>query len=764
MHSMGAVSRTVEEGLDHVVRNLVTITLLTLVGMAVLYPYTAEAAFISGVVLDSENGQPLANANIRVVGTQRGVATDLDGRFLLQPSPLGKVSLEISNLGYATHTEELVVTVEGIKDLTVFLISDPVELDQVVYTATRTIQLLKNVPVATELITSKDIEQSEATTVSEALQNEIGIDIREDFAGQGVTIQGMDPERVLVLVDGSRVIGRVDGSIDLNQLSTQDVQQIEIVKGAVSTLYGSEAIGGVINVITSRNTAPFSLGAQVSGGGYIPSQGNDELNRTRIHAPIAGSALDLSLGSEKTRFRSGLRFDTNDIMDSDPSTAHTEGVEGADKVTGFARLSHDITPPATLTLGFRTNQEEKLWIEDAGLQSVQVAYDDEEFNRRVDLSAELDCRPGWAEVYSLKIYRSQNTHDWAKYTQTDNRIRRDFSESDEEYLEIGGQATRNFGAAHRVIFGADVYWWDIEAHNLMSSALRSDFNAKINAWDAFVQDEFILNPRFTLVPGVRYEQHEVYGVHISPKISAMWKPWDSIRVRSSVGRGYRAPSSKELYYTFNHASAGYIVRGNPDLEPETSISYTFSVEHTYKDRSTSRISMFYNDMENLIDFDSLGVTEEFYTGIYQYENIVSAWTRGVEIERTFLVGNNWRYGIAYSYLETRNRETDQELMRRPKHSARFLVNWHPEPWNFRLWARYTGAMWFQDRFGTDDQVSNEQTNPYTLWNLAVSRELPHGFRAACKLENLFDETDARYGPYRGRTALFILSYNYSTQQ
>ncbi len=737
------------------------ILLLSLAAVSPVLTHPATAASLQGIVIDAGTREPLAGAHVRVIGTQLGDATDADGRFSIEHIPSGAVKVEVSHLGYATITEKLAIPAQGLSDVELYLIPEAVELDQVVYTATRTMQLLKNVPITTELVTAAEIEKAVAFNVSDALDNEIGVDVREDFAGQGVMLQGMDPERVLILVDGNRVIGRVNGSIDLSQLSTQNVKQIEVVKGAVSTLYGSEAIGGVINVITDDNPKPLTLSAQVAGGGYLPAPRNDELDRLRLAADLASYGLDATMSRGKANFAAGLRYDTNGIMDSDPTTNHTEGIEGADKVYGHARLSYDITKPATLTLGVRTQQEKKHWIEDAGLQSVQVSYDDEEYNRRVDLSGEWTCRPGWAEMYSAKVYRSQNTHDWSKYTQGDVRHRKDYSESDEDYTEVGAQLTRRIGLAHRVTMGADHYWWNIEAHNRMGASLSSDFAAKLTAWDAFLQDEWLLLSNLTLVPGVRYEQHKVYGVHISPKLSAMWSPVESINLRASVGRGYRAPSSKELYYTFNHASAGYIVQGNPDLVPETSTSYTISAEHTYENRSTSRISFFYNDLENLIDFDSLGVTEEYYTGIYQYENIVSAWTRGMELERTFRVAKRWRLGIAYSFLETLNRETELPLLRRPKHSGRFLVNWSPDPWNLRLWGRYTGEMYFQDIFGTDDQISSETTEPYTLWNLTVSRDFSAGLRAAFKVENILDQTHTRYGPYRGRTVSMVLSYKYS---
>lgn len=731
-----------------------------------------HAATIEGRVFGDASGDPLPGVNVRVTGTHHGAASDLDGRYVIRGLPVGSHTLEITHLGY-TPVELSVTLADG--DVTVVrdvrLVADAVELDRVVYTATRTMQLLKDVPLQTEVVTAAEMRETGAITAAEALETEIGIEVRDDFSGQGIMLQGVDPEQVLILVDGNRVIGRVNGSIDLNQLSTQGIKQIEVVKGALSTLYGSEAIGGVVNIITDDPVQPLTVTAELTGGSYVPSGGGQE---STFPAQLYSPALEVQGRSGDLRFQAGVRYDESELFDSDPSTLHTDGAEAARRLSSHGKLSYDITESVNATVFSRYFNEDKDWIEDAFLTTVSVQFDDEETNRRFDLGGELRIEPDWAEIYSIKVYRSDNHHDWGKFNRVGTRRQIDQSLSDETYNELATQVTRNLGPAHRVTVGADVYRWLIETKTIFGE-YRDEVSADLTAWAVYLQDEWLALPRLTLVPGIRYESHEVYGENISPKLSAMVELRDDLRLRGSVGQGYRAPSSKELYFTFNHATAGYIVFGNPDLEPETSTSAMLSMEHTYKDRSTSRISVFHNDLRNLIDFDSLDVTQEFYVGRYRYENIISAYTQGVEIEeqlRFALIADwlgidydqarygTWNLGLAYSFLNTYNRETGEELLRRPNHSARINLSWRKSGWNARLWGRYTSSALYQTIDATAEQTSDERTNPYTLWNVSAGYRFGNGLDTRLTLENAFDTTHPRYGPYRGRIVSMTWRYTW----
>ncbi|MBZ0263323.1 TonB-dependent receptor [bacterium] len=723
---------------------------VTLIILLLVFLQTAHASILIGTVTDSQTGEPIPGVNVQVKGTILGSATDIDGYYEITGIKPGNHILQYSHVGYRIIEHSANLAHGTVVEQNVTLIEELIEGAEVVYTATKTWQLLKDVPIATELITENEIRQRGATTAAEALESEIGLDINDTFAGSAIMIQGVDPDKVLVLVDGNRMIGRVNGALDLDQISTSGVKQIEVVKGSVSTLYGSEAIGGVINIITDKSRQPFNMEFDIRGGGFT-----SQLEQSGTLSPNYSPSISIGGSHGKLTAQSSVRYHHNATYDSDPSTNHTEGLEEIDRWNGNLRLGYDLPGPTTLNLYSAYMDEGKNWVEDSGLQSILVSFDDRETNRRSDLSAEIVCTPAWAERYSIKAFRTGNYHLWEKMTRPTGRVK-DFSKSEEEYTELAGQLTRKFGSHHRITFGADYYWWDIGTQSKLG-ALESSSDAQLEAWDGYLQDE-IRTGRITLVPGLRYEQHEVYGANWSPRLSTMYEINKDLKARMSAGLGYRAPSSKELYFIFNHASAGYMVIGNEDLDPEKSRNFSVSLEHTYENKSVARLTLFHNDLYNLIDFDSVGVSTDYYTGIFQYNNIVSAWTRGIEVERGFKITPYVTTNLAYAFLETRNHSTGEPLIHRPKHTVRMDVTWSFQEWTVKAWGRYQTKMLYLGIYDTNDQASHEYTNPYSTWDLSVNRALGSKWSTYLKVDNIMDITNARYGPRIGREVLVGLRY------
>jgi len=424
---------------------------LLVLGILTFFVNNSFSASLSGFIFDKDTNKTLEGAHVQIKGTHKVTTTSSDGSYFFNELNKNEVSIFVSHIAYRHEVLNIKLNSDQNTSYDVFLSKGAHELDEVVYTATRSLQLLKDVPVSTELLSQKEIEQTASFNAAEALQSQIGVDIRDDFSGKGIAIQGVDPERVLILVDGNRVIGRINGSIDLGQISTQGIKQIEIVKGAISTLYGSEAIGGVVNIITDNSETPLEISAQIASGGYLPNSGS---KAPKFEAGIIAPSLDASYSGKKFGLRGGINYSKNGIMDLDSSTDHTEGTEAADKINSYTRFHYNLNEKMKLIASGHLNHEEKKWVEDAGLQSVQVSYDDEEINKSNDQSLEYQYIPGWGEQYSVKLYRSYNDHEWTKYTQNP-RHRKDLSQSIEDYTEFSSQFTRNVGSYHKVTTGFD---------------------------------------------------------------------------------------------------------------------------------------------------------------------------------------------------------------------------------------------------------------------------------------------------------------------
>lgn len=717
-----------------------------------------KSAVVKGTVSLQSGDNPIAGAELYIEDLSHGAVADEDGKFLIDAIPAGSWSLTASHLGFDSKEKSFTVGDEDTLVQNFTLKRKVIKRDEVVFTATRTLQLLKNVPIATELVTSKEIEYRAAQTAAEALATEAGIDVSSTFAGQGVTLLGVDPDKVLILVDGNRVIGRVNGSIDLDQISTAGVKQIEIVKGSVSTLYGSEAIGGVINVITAPSIELFLMSADLSIGGHLPNVGLSDADLFGFSSTNYSPAVTFSTKPNRLSIKGAFRHSSIGLIDLNPSTPHTNGTDKTDRSNSNLQFDYDLSENSNLILTGSYMNEAKSWIEDAGLQSVTVSYDDEEDNSRTNTSAEYLIAPNWQERTSIKLYHTRNHHHWKKLTQRYRAVR-DQSRGDEDFTELSLMTTRPVSDNHSLTGGADISWWNLEAFSELGG-VASRYSSEQLTWDAFLQDEWQPLEKWTFIPGVRFEKHEVYGNHISPRISAMMKPTENIKIRGSVGFGYRAPSAKELFFDFNHASAGYVVEGNPNLKPEESSSYTISIDHNYRNEATARISLFYNDMRNLIDFDSVGATEQYYLGVYRYDNITSAYTRGIEVERSFRVNGELELNFAYTFLESKNRETGYRLIGRKKHSGRWNLTWFRGKWTTKIWGKYEGRSLYTTIWETDDRASSEWTQPYQVWSIAISRDLPRNFSTYLKVDNLLDYYHITYGPWTGRIVTAGVKWNY----
>lgn len=717
-----------------------------------------QSAVIVGRVEEAGSGSGIDGANLILRQSELGCFSRTDGSFLFTGVSPGSWIIQASHIGYETASHPILINSE-IDTLRIDFTLAPrvIRLEETVFTATRTLKTLKNVPVQTELITRQDFQRRGAVTVADALETEIGYEVAEDFSGQGIMLQGADPDKVLILIDGNRVIGRVNGSIDLEQISVTNVKQIEVVKGSVSTLYGSEAIGGVINIVTDQPSDKLRIRADLSGNGYFPN--NNAFNS----GSFGGSnGISATMGLGEWAVAVGTRVSRQGLVDITPSTAHTTGTPGTFRFNGDIKISRPITPNISLTTSLYGLDETKDWIEDSGQSSISLAFDDLERNQSLQSSVEILHSHDIHNRVGIKLYQAFNRHRWEKRTQAQwGPIQTiDYSRGDENYTEVSSQLTRTLTDNHLFTSGVDITIWDIESDSKLGN-VTSPFSSRLTSGSVFFQDEWQTLPRLTILPGVRLENHEIYGMNVAPRLSAMFAINEETKLRASIGSGYRAPSAKELYYTFNHSAAGYIVYGNPNLNPEISRNYSVSLEHNYRNQSIARISVFYNEMRDLIDFFQTGATDEFYLGTYKYQNIYSAWIRGVEIERGFQLFDNLEIKTSYSFMESYNGLTGSPLLRRPKHSGRWDLTYKNGDWTGKVWGRFTSKTMFTDIFNTPSQVSDEWTIPYEVWNFSINRGWGKEYSVFVRVENIFDKVHGRYGPYEGRTITLGSSWTYN---
>ena len=252
---------------------------------------------LAGTVLDQKNGAPIPLVNVYDIDSKTGEITDREGRFSFILKDQETASITFSHIAFDSHHQNFDSSQSG---LTIKMKETLIQLDDIVITSTRNGYLLRDVPIATEVIGKKEIDESGANTISELLQQRAGVSTSTNVDGGAIfNMLGLDSRYILILKNGQPITGQYNNRVDLNHISTNLLKKIEIIKGPGSAIYGSDAMGGVINIITEKlkSSPSFNLNYRASSFGATPSQISDDpinsIIKSSIILPINNFILSL---------------------------------------------------------------------------------------------------------------------------------------------------------------------------------------------------------------------------------------------------------------------------------------------------------------------------------------------------------------------------------------------------------------------------------------------------------------------------------------
>jgi outer membrane receptor for ferrienterochelin and colicins len=530
----------------------------------------------------------------------------------------------------------------------------------VVTTSTKTEHQENEVPVKVEVLTGEELQKANVRTAQEALDYLPGVDINE---GGGIRVRGMEGRQTLILIDGQRYYGGHDG-IDLSNIPVEMIEQIEVVKGPASALYGSEAMGGVINIITKKKLAKPAGSFSLRGG----SRG------TRIYDANAGFG--------------GGKF--NGIA----NVSYREADRAVNKTDGYDEKLFN------LKLGYEFNPQSKLEISPYYSQRYQE-YDIRTHERE---GVNLNWKYTLDELARLYLRGSLLTYkQWTDDRKTDY-------DTDSREVELG--YSRLLGTRNLLTAGTQYHLEDIE-----DRGKGYDVDQSIKSF--FVQDELDLQP-VQVVIGTRLDHHELWGDEINPNLSMSYQFNERGRVRGSVGRAFAAPTLSKLYAD-NWKMGSYIVHANPDLQPEKSWGYQLGLDYDLSDRFTLQTTLFRNDIEDLLDNTKATISGEKHM---YWVNIGKAMTQGAEINLLARLGANLKGNFTYTYLETENKETGKELDERPQNTVTLSLDWQaPYGTQVQLSGKYRGERYSDsantvklDAYTTVDlNVEKKLTDKYSIY-------------------------------------------------
>ena len=655
---------------------------------------------ISGRVTDT-NGEPLPGATISIKGEKTGAVTTADGTYTLQLPGIGSYIITASYIGY--QTEEKRITTEKEKKVNFRLSEDQFDLGTVVVTGTRTPKLLKDAPIITRVITSEDIKKVTANNVADLLKTELpGIEFTFSMDQQtAINMQGFGGNSVLFLVDGERLAGETLNNVDYERLNLDNVERIEIVKGAASTLYGSSAIGGVINIITRESDDPWNLNLnsrfsehndQRYGGtvgfnaGKFNSLTNVQYNNVDTYAVDNPGDFSTVFGSRVWNFKERLIYHPLETLKLTGRAGYyfrerNKPGDTQDRYRGFSG-------------GMKANYTFNI------MSNLEVGYT--------------------FDQYDKSDYQSLYKNDVRDYSNVQHNVHALYNYT--------------FNGKHTLTVGAD-YLRDY----LMSYQFTDNADHTMHTADAFGQFDWNPTERLNVIAGLRFDYFSDSNVrHLSPHLGMMYKI-GSCSLRGSYSQGFRSPTLKEMYMVFNMANM-MMIYGNPDLKSETSHNFSVSAEYT-KNRYNFSVTGYYNLVHNRIN---TVYSEDPKGQIYTNTDKMDIAGIDANISAKYPCGLGYR--LSYTYSHEFMRDGQKKFTDTRPHTATVRIDWgktlNKVDFNYSLNGRVLSKVKtniYNDSFNNPAAGSQAVEYPgYMIWDLTFSLGIIKGVNMNLAVNNLFD--------------------------
>lgn len=515
-------------------------------------------------------------------------------------------------------------------------------LDEVIITATRTVRQLSSLPMPVTLISKKQIQKTGSTRLKDILLEQTGINFVTNQSGfTGIQMQGLVAEYTMIMIDGVPLIGRTSGNLDLNRITVNNIKQIEIAKGPSSSLYGSEALGGVINIITEKPKKNTLKGVIES---FIRAGSRDELDVN----------TNFLYKKEKFGIVAGLNLNSSEGYDLSPETSFKTAYPHQN-YTGNLQLSYDFSDKLTALISNR------IYIQNQNTPTSENKQTDWNINGKVTHKISdlwnIDYTFYGTRFKTEGIFNEKNSLFNRSLFRPEIRTKIDIDKSN-IVLGIGG----NFDALERTSF---------------------DGIKKHKAQYIYGQYDFYPIKNLNVIVGARFDSHNEYKSAFSPKLSSSYKVNNWLMAKASVGYGFKVPNFRQLYFNFRNSTEGYIVLGTQtihdlypnvlginniqkELKPENSIGYNFGFQLNPLSNLKININLFSNNIQDLIDsFDTqlkpldLGLPNG--TRTFSYRNINKVYTQGVEIEANYKVNDNFKLLAGYQFLGTGDKEQENRI-------------------------------------------------------------------------------------------------------
>ncbi|MCV6628862.1 MAG: TonB-dependent receptor [Flavobacteriaceae bacterium] len=638
------------------------------------------------------------------------------------------------------------------------------QLKEVIVSATRTVRQLSSIPLPAQIVSKKEIQRINSQRLDEILTEQTGLVLVNDH-GVGVQMQGMDSDYTLIMIDGVPLVGRTAGTFDLSRISVGNIKQLEIVKGASSSLYGSEAMAGVINIITENPIDGF--------GGNIKYR----------FSTFSTHDLNLSAHYKEDKFDiSGFvnRYCTEGYTILPESSTQT--VDPFYNYTISLKANYRFNENTSLQVYNRIYNEFADYI---ASESLQGEANTKEWNGRIKLDHHFNAKwRGYLDLYATR-YQADNF--------LNNPDKSRYSESDYDQWMIRPEWRMTYQLSKKSNFVGGVGL----THETLD---RTYFTNKpeFNAPYAYVQLDSRPLEKLNLILGARFDAHNAYKSQFSPKFAARYDFNTKIALKASAGYGYKAPAFRQLYLDFTNPTAGYTVIGynrvaevlprleaegqianitlpisafSGDLNPESSLSFNVGFHLKPLPKLQLDVNVFRNNISDLIDTRAIA-RKTNGQNVFSYQNFNEVYTQGLEATASWKPNENITLSAGYQLLYAKDKDAENAfengevfartdvsspsfqlnkedyfgLYNRSRHSANAKIFYSFPKWGIDANIRAT----YRSKYGIRDSNSNGYLDQYdtfvdgySILDFAINKTFYKKYTLGLGIDNFTDFTDGQ---------------------
>ena len=605
------------------------------------------------------------------------------------------------------------------------------EIKEVIVTATKTKKNLKNVPITVQVITSEDIKKSQSTDFKTFLENEFsGINFTYNGGSPNINMMGFGGKYVLFLMNGERMAGETFDNIDYERIDIDNIERIEIIKGASSSLYGSNAIGGVINIITKDSKSPLDINA-----GYLYDSSRDHKANLSIGTKQKWGNLSIS---------SFYKMREPYIITDRISTG---GVYNELNVAGFTnygispKLTFNLSPKINLSLtpGYYFSER------NPGTPAGEIVRD-----RYYNYNLGLKTNIKFNDNQNLIVSGAFDRYDKYDYFRKINEKEKKY---ENEVWRVSSQYNQNLFKKHTLVAGGEVLSEKLLSFMFKNESTGGRENAQ--TYSAFTQQDWVINPAVTLVTGARMDYHSIFKQYFTFRLSGMYRFDETMTIRAGYSGGFRSPTLKELYTNWFHPwGGGFQLMGNKNLRPETSDNFNISIDFNFKKLNLTFITQYSKIKDKINLRGNIGDTLR-HVNFHGNTDVLSS-----EVSAIYKLNKNFHFKGSYSYYDIGKRRSEN----RP-HTLTFKAEYIPSAKYYIPSIIISGKYLSRTKIYDDDSSSFVSYAPYSIWRLQLASKLPLGFTLTSGVNNIFDYTADKVGFYSsvdiGRTFYLGLKWNFN---